>query len=821
MNKLLVLLLLCAGIPTGVTTPVTTVSIPSASSSFTIQRTINAAATGSTIVFSAGTYSINTPIEVPCSNNLVLTGPSATPATAILSATFVGQPILSMSNCSGVTIEYLGFANTEGIGVRLDPGTWGGITISHNQFTHLAATGVSGGGANNGPDCANHGNCDSIENTALLFASTRRTACPDCSTLTDTVITYNQFGDASSCLQPDDVMTGSSYDYGGNCAGMEFFTSMNGVTVKWNNFVHLEEGFHVLCGPTSGDDCEPPSAFTWSNFSAQFNDFSGIHRMGMEMQLQSASNVHIDHNSFHDPTSPFYATFGISNACCNIGATSPSTTNIDNILIANQPSFSSYIGMADEAWGNGAIYQNNLVEGYWANGFEWAYIPNGNITNNYICGPVLSANDTFITQESNPPTGPGIAISSNKLGANCSAIVSETPVIAQNTDAVTLSDSGQNHSIYYTVDGSNPTPFSKRFTGSFTPPAGATVKAVAMWGAANQPKSYPDGLGYVPSPVVSAVFKGGSGPRLATAYLVSRGGVKSIPVGGTLQFIAHGLYSDGTAVTLPDSEGDVVTAWNTSNHAVAKISSLGHVTAIGPGTTTIEGMIGTLKASTTQLTVTQAPAGQGEDAIHPSLLEAIPGDPGSSVGITYPAPLWQLVNPAGGSASVADGHIVLFVPGGSNHDLIPSNLAVRVLQDIGDTHFDVSIKIDSSILPADDSTSQGLMVLSDNGDFITFALRTGGSNIGLVAQTVTAGVADTVLDIANLSRYQHPMYLRLARTGSAYMAFYSTDGISWTQVTSFTDADAPAQIGPFASNYNSNPADAVPVVMSVESFNIE
>ena len=338
---------------------------------------------------------------------------------------------------------FLDFANTEGLGFWFDPGSWGGITISHNQFTHLAASGVNGGGGNAGPDCDNHGNCDSIENSAVLFASNGHNACPNCATLTDTTITYNQLGDASSCLKPDDVMTGFKYDYGGNCAGIEFYTSMNGVTIKWNNFVHLEEGFHVMCGPTSGSDCEPPSAFHWSNFTAQYNDFSGIHRMGMEMQLQPASDIHIDHNSYHDPTSPFFYTFGISNACCDTGATSPSTTNIDNVLIADAPPVGgTYIGMADEAWGDGAIYQNNLVQGYWANGFEWAYIPSGNITNNTICGPVLAANDSFVKQETTPATGPAIATSPNEMGANCSAIISTAPAIAQTATAVTLSDSG-------------------------------------------------------------------------------------------------------------------------------------------------------------------------------------------------------------------------------------------------------------------------------------------------------------------------------------------------------------------------------------------
>jgi hypothetical protein len=65
------------------------------------------------------------------------------------------------------------------------------------------------------------------------------------------------------------------------------------------------------------------------------------------------------------------------------------------------------------------------------------------------------------------------------------------------------------------------------------------------------------------------------------------------------------------------------------------------------------------------------------------------------------------------------------------------------------------------------------------------------------------------------------MYLRLTKTGSAYDAMYSLDGTSWMQAASFTDTEATTGIGPFASNYNEDPAYAVPVVMSVNWFDVQ
>jgi hypothetical protein len=187
----------------------------------------------------------------------------------------------------------------------------------------------------------------------------------------------------------------------------------------------------------------------------------------------------------------------------------------------------------------------------------------------------------------------------------------------------------------------------------------------------------------------------------------------------------------------------------------------------------------------------------------------------------FPGPLWEVLTPNGGAASVANAHLFLNVPGGSNHDALHgANQAVRAMQPIGDVDFDVAIKIDSAMVATDADTSQGLMVAADDKDFITFALATDGTNISLSAHTITAGVAATVFEDAGFREYQNPMYLRLTRTATAYKAYYSTDGVVWTQATSFTFAGVPTSVGPFASNYNATPARAIPVVMAINWFNV-
>ena len=307
------------------------------------------------------------------------------------------------------------------------------------------------------------------------------------------------------------------------------------------------------------------------------------------------------------------------------------------------------------------------------------------------------------------------------------------------------------------------------------------------------------------------------------------------------------------------------------------MSTAGHVTAVGKGAVNVQATIGTLKSSWWTVTIgspavtaaVQPAATAAVPAAVPATAKAVdavaaavepapvaafePAAPGTNEAAAGPAapsdapattgsavvagpipaapgpaqpdeflgPFWNLAMPSGGSASISNSHLFIGVPGGSNHDsLHSSNQAIRVIQAIGNDNFDVAIKIDSPLTAGDANTSQGLMVLADNQDFVTFSLETNGTNIGLSAYTVTGGVATAVLEDSDFGQYQNPMYLRLTKTGSAYVAMYSVDGANWAQAVSFTYLKPVTQIGPFASNYNDTPAKAVPVVMSVNWFDV-
>jgi hypothetical protein len=200
----------------------------------------------------------------------------------------------------------------------------------------------------------------------------------------------------------------------------------------------------------------------------------------------------------------------------------------------------------------------------------------------------------------------------------------------------------------------------------------------------------------------------------------------------------------------------------------------------------------------------------------------VPASPGPPLSSSFAGPCWTVSAPVGGTASTSNGHLFLNVPGGSNHDtVLPSNQALRVTQPVGNSSFDVAIKIDSAIQATDAGTNQGLMVIFDAKDFITFGIMTDGTNMHLLVQTVVSGAATKVFDETNFSQYQNPIYLRITRNSSAYVTFYSTDGANWVQAASFANGRTPTTIGPFASNYNQAPVNAVPVVMAVNWFNVQ
>ena len=531
-----------------------------------LQATLSSAEPGDTVLFSAGTYDITSLLEVPC--GVVLSGPTASPATAVLAASYTGNDIFSLNRCSRpTTIEYLHFENTGGIYVTAPSS---GLTITQNQFTNLPA------------------NYSQWTDMGIYFDGTSG------GTTTNATITNNTFGDAASCS----AVMSIDKDEGGDCDGIVFQGDLNGIVVENNVFTHLEEGFHVLC---YGNDCSGSTAPTWTNFTAQWNDFNNIHRIAMEMQPQTASNVTIQYNSYENAFAPSTFSMGISAACCAgvSGATVPLVNN--NVLIANTPPAGAYIAYAIEWWGNGAQANNDLVQGYWVNGIVWGLgaspweVLNTTIEGPYMAGPY----GCYLCNEKEGATSTPVQ-SGNTMSTTITPVISVAPKITQSGGTVAMSDTGTNTSIYYTTDGSTPTTASTLYTGPISPSTGTSINAIGMWGQGANPKSYPAGYGYVPSAVVSAVVSGSNtAPTLVSIALT---GASALTLGNSVtQITAIGTYSDGS------QEPVTPASWTSSQSTICTVSSAGQVTPLAVGTCAITAVYESVSSPAYSITVQAEP----------------------------------------------------------------------------------------------------------------------------------------------------------------------------------------------------------------------
>ncbi len=474
------------------------VSVNAAMSTRALQAALIRAPRGANIVFDAGTYNIANTIDIPC-NDLHLTGPAVTPASAVLAASFNNADIFAFTTgCAALgSIRYLHFENTGA--VYFGGGDNSNFLFENNQVTNLPS-GLSNGGSEAG----------------LFFDGSLQT------TLKNVLIRHNTFGDPRSCT----AVFATPKDEGGYCSGV--ITSQgedNNIRIEYNQFFHVENGVHFnqLAQWKPGN-----SNSVCISCAVQYNYIANYHRIGIEIQTSTPTNsILVEHNAIVDPIGSSWGTFAVSMACCQWGRTmatpgyEPGYIFNDNVLIATLPIGSECPPYGVEFWGNGPRGMNSLIQGTFCHGYTWGFgAGSWTIHHNYICGADFAAKGGYITDQQKQGNAP--RQTDNVIAAKCTATPSTAPTISpapgsfSGSRVITLADPGLNTGIWYTTDGSTPVPGSgtaKYYTGPFTITASTTVKAVGMWGALNQPVSYPAGYGYIPSSVVMAVYNSVSSLR--------------------------------------------------------------------------------------------------------------------------------------------------------------------------------------------------------------------------------------------------------------------------------------------------------------------
>ena len=374
-----------------------------------------------------------------------------------------------------------------------------------------------------------------------------------------------------------------------------------------------------------------PSQTVANNVDAENNNMQGNSRIMIEMQ-QAANGAVFSHNAFYEPSNPSYNTFELSipyYQCDtpNIGCAPnnpPASVANDNVELGTVPititGSGAHYGIGIEQWGQGAIAQYNLFQGnntpdtcdagYSCSGWGISIgepFTNALDTNNYFSGyDVSNGGAGFGYEDGGSASNPGLTITPNTVVATSTTIPTVAPTVSVTGTTVTISDTDTNHglSFFYTTDGTAPAIFgpggsagtSQLYTAPFTVTPGTIVNAIASWGqGANQGIVFPS-FGYVPSNVVTATVAG-TGRTVVSAYLKPKMSTAAMATGNTMQFTAYATYSDGSVGTLPDADGNKVTLWNTSNHKMAVVSTLGHVTAMGNGAVQIEATIGLVQAT--------------------------------------------------------------------------------------------------------------------------------------------------------------------------------------------------------------------------------
>jgi hypothetical protein len=591
---------------------------------------ITGCASGSWVTFPAGTYSLTSHIVIPCGVNV--TGPfvSTTPWPGTFTANLNGSLgadwgfYMPGAGCTTpMTVQYFnwngGDPTNGGGGFIYVPNTGqSNITIRNNHIYGNQAGQPSAG---------------SVISGTLIYFDGYSTSAGSSPIVSNVTIQNNYFGstahvDCSNVMQLTDYYGGHYDGVGGQCAALGMHTGSTNFTFQFNKIEFQEQGmkFYEAASGYAGQQYPClPQAYCNNNSNINYNDFSYIHRCGIENQSNPSTTMNFDYNVFRDIYYGQYGAWFVSDPAYYAPSggpyTSPVTSNVSyNLFIGDAPCVGSGCYTPGiEFWSTGSGNYNlcQVGSGIASLGFAW-----GNGTTPWsISYNTLQNCATRSEGEpgySAPPTQTG-----NSSASSISALTSAQPTISPAsqsfpvTQLVTLTNSGANRDlntpIWYTTDGTTPVPGSgtaQLYTGPFYVNRTTTVNAVGMWGAANQPTSYPTNYGYVPSAVTTATYTlSGSTPTLTSVTVTATDGTTNMQVGNTVQMIATCNYSDGEMLgcNTEDAYGHVVTGWMSSAPAVT-INSSGVASGASIGSANIQATVtGGVQSSLYGLTVSAAP----------------------------------------------------------------------------------------------------------------------------------------------------------------------------------------------------------------------
>ncbi len=168
-------------------------------------------------------------------------------------------------------------------------------------------------------------------------------------------------------------------------------------------------------------------------------------------------------------------------------------------------------------------------------------------------------------------------------------------------------------------------------------------------------------------------------------------------------------------------------------------------------------------------------------------------------GTSLDTNVWSIINPKNDATlSVTNGTLSISVPYGVSHDLWSTNYAPRVTQVYDNTDFEIEIKFNS--IPKVQYQHQGIVVEQNNTNFIRFDFVHNGDYLSAFSAVIANGIGSSKI-VFYINPGLTTLYMNVKRIGDQWIQKYSTDGITWIDVVTFTQSITASKIGIFGGNH--------------------
>lgn len=170
-----------------------------------------------------------------------------------------------------------------------------------------------------------------------------------------------------------------------------------------------------------------------------------------------------------------------------------------------------------------------------------------------------------------------------------------------------------------------------------------------------------------------------------------------------------------------------------------------------------------------------------------------------------PKAFWRYFDPAGDvTLNMTGTNAEFLIPSGTAHDLWSgtSNKAPRLLQSVSNIDFGIEAKFEST--PSIQYQMQGIIVQETDSKFLRFGHYSTSSARYLFVAFINGSSAATIINQSVGAVFAQ--YLQVERSGNSWTYSYSTDGTSFTNVTTFSQTISVTEVGVYGGNAGSNPA---------------